>query len=134
VATYHDESKGSQRGANLISIVEADGLRIAHLGDLGHAVSTAIDSAFVGIDVLLIPVGGHFTIDAGTAAQVVKALNPRIAIPMHFKTDKVGFPIAPVERFVEMMDTVEKPGTSAYTVTKDSLPEVSKVVVLEPAL
>lgn len=132
--TYHDESEGSERGTNLISIVEVEGLRIAHMGDLGHPVSVDDVPELEGVDVLLIPVGGYFTIDADTAAELVKKFNPRVVIPMHFKTDKVGFPITPVDDFVHLMENVEKAGASEFTITKESLPDTVTVVVLDPAL
>ena len=132
--TYHDESGGSERGGNLISVVELDGMRIVHLGDLGHALGDKELAALGAVDVLLIPVGGHFTIDATTAAGLVGEIRPRIAIPMHFKTDKVDFPIAPVDGFTELMEDVEVAGCSEFTVTKSDALETTKVVVLEPAL
>jgi len=133
IATFHDERKGGQRGKNLVSIVEADGLRVAHLGDLGHAISSKDFPALKGIDVMMIPVGGYFTIDAATAAKIVKELEPKIVIPMHYKTSRVDFPITPVDNFTKLMDTVETPGTSEIDVTKAALPAKTKVIVLEPA-
>jgi len=132
--TFHDESKGSERGRNLVSVVELDGMRIAHLGDLGHALGKEDLKALGRVDVLLVPVGGHFTIDAGAAAALIGEIGPGIAIPMHFKTEKVGFPIAPVDEFTGLMENVETAGSSELTVTKEDLPEATKVVVLEPAL
>jgi len=82
---------------------------------------------------MMIPVGGHFTIDANAAAQVVKSFAPKIVIPMHYKTEKVDFPITPVENFTKLMDTVEQAGSSEIVVTKQSLPAKLKVVVLEAA-
>jgi L-ascorbate metabolism protein UlaG (beta-lactamase superfamily) len=132
--TYHDESKGSERGANLVSVVEVDGVRIAHLGDLGHSLSDEELKTVKGVEVLFIPVGGHFTIDAETAARLIAAIGPNIVIPMHFKTDKVDFPISPVERFTSLMDNVEVAGASEITITKADIPDITKVIVLEPAL
>ncbi len=132
--TFHDESKGKERGKNLVSVVELDGMRIAHLGDLGHALGKEDLDALDRVDVLFVPVGGHFTIDAGAAAALIGEIGPGIAIPMHFKTEKVGFPIAPVDEFTGLMDNVETTGGSELTVTKQDLPEATKVVVLEPAL
>jgi L-ascorbate metabolism protein UlaG (beta-lactamase superfamily) len=132
--TYHDESKGSERGANLVSVVELDGMRIAHLGDLGHSLSEEELKTVKGVDVLFIPVGGHFTIDAETAAKMVASIGPKVVIPMHFKTDKVDFPISPVERFTGLMENVEVAGASEITITKAEIPDITKVVVLEPAL
>jgi L-ascorbate metabolism protein UlaG (beta-lactamase superfamily) len=131
--TYHDETKGSERGKNLISIVSAEELRVAHLGDLGHTIASKDFPMLMWVDVLMIPVGGHFTIDAPAAAKLAKALEPRIVIPMHYKTPKVDFPITPVENFTKLMDNVERAGASEIVVTKETLPATMKVVVLEPA-
>jgi L-ascorbate metabolism protein UlaG (beta-lactamase superfamily) len=131
--TYHDGSKGSARGKNLISIVEAEGLRVAHLGDLGHAIAPKDFPMLKWMDVLMIPVGGHFTIDAATAAALAKSFEPKIVIPMHYLTPKADFPITPVENFTKLMDTVEIADGSEIEVTKGTLPKKMKVVVLEPA-
>jgi L-ascorbate metabolism protein UlaG (beta-lactamase superfamily) len=133
VATFHDEAKGAKRGKNLVSVVEAEGLRVAHLGDLGHAAGAKDIPALAGLDVLMIPVGGFFTIDAGTAAKMAKSLQPKIVIPMHYRASKVNFPITPVENFAKLMDNVESAGAKEIEVTKETLPAKMKVVVLEPA-
>ncbi len=133
VSAFHDDRKGEARGKNLLSIVEAEGLRIAHLGDLGHPITAKDYPMLAGVDVLMIPVGGYFTIDAATAAGVVRDLKPKIAIPMHFKTPKADFPITPVEDFTKLMDNVEKLGSSEIEVTKAALPAKPKVVVLKYA-
>ena len=134
VPTFHDESKGSERGKNLISVIEAEDMRIAHLGDLGHPLSEEEAGAIEGVDVLLVPVGGYFTIDAAAAARIIERVRPRIAVPMHFKTPKVDFPIEPVDRFIDMMDNVEHTGGSEVILAKETMPESSTVVVLDPAL
>ena len=131
--TYHDGTKGSARGKNLISIVEDEGLRVAHLGDLGHAIAPKNFPMLKWMDVLMIPVGGHFTIDAETAAELARDFEPKIVIPMHYLTPKVDFPITPVENFTKLMDTVEMAGASEIEVTKKTLPAKMKVVVLDPA-
>ena len=132
--TFHDESGGSERGKNLVSVVELDGMRIAHLGDLGHALGAEELAALQAVDVLLIPVGGYFTIDAAAAAGLVGEVKPGIVIPMHFKTGKVDFPIATVDEFTGLMENVETVGGSELTVTKEEVPGTTKVVVLESAL
>jgi L-ascorbate metabolism protein UlaG (beta-lactamase superfamily) len=131
--TYHDESKGGERGKNLISVVEAEKLRVAHLGDLGHSIAPKDFPMLMWLDVLLIPVGGNFTIGAATAAALVKEFEPKIVIPMHYKTPKVDFPITPVENFTKLMDTVEVAEGSWIEVWKEKLPAKAKVVVLQPA-
>jgi L-ascorbate metabolism protein UlaG (beta-lactamase superfamily) len=131
--TYHDEAKGASRGGNLVSIVSAEGLRVVHLGDLGHPITAKDYPMLVGVDVLMIPVGGHFTIDAAAAANVVGELKPKIVIPMHYRTPQVDFPITPVENFTKLMDNVERAGASEIVLTKETLPGKMKVVVLDPA-
>jgi len=132
-SVFHDESEGRERGRNRISIVEADGLRVAHLGDLGHRLSDTEAANLKGVDVAFVPVGGHFTIGAEAARDVVIGIDPRIVIPMHFKTPKVDFPIKGVEDFVSLMDDVERIAGSEFVVNAKSLPEKTKVVVLDPA-
>jgi L-ascorbate metabolism protein UlaG (beta-lactamase superfamily) len=132
-ATFHDDAKGKKRGANLVSIVEADGFRVAHLGDLGHPITAKELPKLVGVDVMMIPVGGYYTIDAAAAAAIVKEFAPKIVVPMHYKTSKVDFPIAPVDSFTKLMKTVEKAGASEIVLTKEKLPARTTVVVLDPA-
>ncbi|HUV35932.1 MAG TPA: MBL fold metallo-hydrolase [Patescibacteria group bacterium] len=134
IPTFHDESEGSKRGTNLISIIEAEGIRLAHLGDLGHPLPETIADALKGVDVVFVPVGGFFTIDAETALRVIEAIGPKLVIPMHYKTAKVAFPIEPVEKFTGLVQGVEHAGTSEITVTRESLPAERTVVVLDQAL
>jgi L-ascorbate metabolism protein UlaG (beta-lactamase superfamily) len=131
--TYHDAAKGSSRGKNLVSIVEAEGIRVAHLGDLGHAIEPKNFPMLKWMDVLMIPVGGHFTIDAETAAKLARDFEPKIVIPMHYLTTKVDFPITPVVNFTKLMDTVRIVDGSEFEVTMDTLPDKMTVVVLEAA-
>ncbi|MDD3642941.1 MAG: MBL fold metallo-hydrolase, partial [Candidatus Krumholzibacteria bacterium] len=104
IETFHDGSKGKERGRNLVSIVEAEGMRIAHLGDLGHSVTAREIPALEGVDVMLVPVGGFFTIDAAAAKAIVEEFRPKVVVPMHYKTGTCGFPIAPVNGFTMLMD------------------------------
>lgn len=85
IQSYHDDKKGKERGKNVIFVIEVDGFRIVHLGDLGHKLSDKKIDAIGEVDILMIPIGGIYTIDAKTAAGVVKALGPRAIIPMHYK-------------------------------------------------
>ncbi len=133
ISAFHDEAKGAKRGKILLTVVEAEGLRVAHLGDLGQEIGPTEVPALANLDVLMIPVGGYFTIDAAVASRVARAIAPRIAIPMHYKTSKSDFPITPVENFTKLMDNVERPGSSDLTVTKETLPATAVVVVLDAA-
>ncbi|HID32067.1 MAG TPA: MBL fold metallo-hydrolase [bacterium (Candidatus Stahlbacteria)] len=128
--SYHDPEKGALRGQNTIFVYEADGMRIGHLGDLGHVIDDQTAASIGPVDILFIPVGGFYTIDAGEAWQVVKKLNPKIVIPMHFKTEKLNFPIAPVTDFACDAEEAEWTERSNYEVKKENLPAKLKVVIL----
>ena len=130
VNVYHDTSKGKERGTNIIFNMIIDRMNIVHLGDLGHDLSPEEIKGIGNVDVLFIPVGGYFTIDAKVAESVINALKPKIVIPMHFKTDKCGFPIAPIGDFVQGKE-VEKIDRE-LEVTKEGLPEKTTVYVLSP--
>ncbi len=101
VPTYHDSTKGQERGLNTVFIVEAEGLRVVHLGDLGHGLDEASAGAVGHPDVLMIPVGGYYTIDATQAHVVVARLRPGIVVPMHYKTEvNPGSPIGALDAFL----------------------------------
>jgi L-ascorbate metabolism protein UlaG (beta-lactamase superfamily) len=134
VSTYHDPSKGSERGANTIFTININNIHLCHLGDLGHLLSDK-ELAEVGpVDILLIPVGGFFTIDPKEATRVAEQIKPRILIPMHFKTGKCGFSIAPVEDFLKGKSNIKRPKSSEATFDKATLPQQREIVVLEHAL
>jgi len=134
VPTYHDNTKGQQRGKNTIFCFEVDGIRICHLGDLGHLLS-AKELAEIGkVDILLIPVGGFYTIDAKVATQICDALAPKVAIPMHFKNEKCAFPIAGVDEFLKGKKNVTRLDVSEVVFKQGALPTVTQIVVLKPAL
>lgn len=102
--TFHDPEGGRLRGPNRISIVEYAGFRAAHLGDLGCALKEDEIAALKGVDLLLIPVGGHFTIGPEEAKQVLAQVQPKVAVPMHYRRGKMGFPIiAAVEDFLALV-------------------------------
>lgn len=123
---WHDDAQGTKRGENLIFVFEGEGLRVAHLGDLGHA-----DGAFglKNIDVLLIPIGGFYTIDTDAALEVIRHVKPRLTIPMHFKTPCIDFPIATQERFATLTGA-KKLAEPRLEVTPESLKELPGAVIL----
>ncbi len=130
VGTFHDETHGSQRGKNIVFSVEADGVRVTHLGDLGHTLSDAEAGAIGDPDVLLVPVGGFFTIDGATAWRIAARLNPKVVIPMHYKTECCGFPIAPLDGFLRGKTNVKRLGQEVE-VSKESLPKEREIWVLQ---
>jgi L-ascorbate metabolism protein UlaG (beta-lactamase superfamily) len=129
IPTYHDRSHGKERGTNTVFIIEMEGIRIVHLGDLGHVLSFEQVEGIGAVDVLLVPVGGRFTIDAEEAAATVSQLRPRITIPMHFQTPHLSFELAPVEGFLRRFERVTK--VPYLEIDADKLDEEQRVVVLD---
>ena len=134
VSTYHDEAQGGQRGPNTIFCFEVDGMKVCHLGDLGHALSDKEVAEVGKVDVLLIPVGGFFTIDARVATAVSGKLAPKVIIPMHVKNDKCAYPLATVDDFTRGKSGVTQPGASEVEFKPGKLPAATQIVVLKPAL
>ncbi|MEO0091221.1 MAG: MBL fold metallo-hydrolase [candidate division WOR-3 bacterium] len=133
VNVYHDTQKGSARGKNTIFLIEADDLRIAHLGDLGHLLSKTDYDKLGKIDILLIPVGGFFTIDSKVATEIMNQINPKITIPMHYKTPLLDFPIVSVDEFIKDKKNVKKFDKSEAIVSKETLPLTPEIWVLKMA-
>ena len=132
--TYHDESGGKERGNNTIFCFEVDGVRVCHLGDLGHPLSDKEVAEVGKVDVLLIPVGGNYTIDAKVATDVCRRLAPKVIIPMHYKNERCDFPIASVDEFLQDKSGVSRPGASEAEFKSGELPAATQIVVLQPAL
>ncbi len=131
ISSFHDEAKGAKRGANVIFVYEIDGLKLCHVGDLGHLLSKAQIEEIGSVDVLLIPVGGTFTLDAEGAAAVVKQLSPRVIIPMHFKTPEVSMPIDPVGNFLHKMGQGKYVESTTVELTVETIPDEQEVLVLD---
>lgn len=132
VEADHDDAGGAKRGKNLLFCVEAEGLRVMHLGDLGHVPTQAQLDALGCCDVVMIPVGGFFTIDAPTAKQVAQMLRARVVLPMHYKTRaNQDWPIDGVERFTALYEeTVEF--LDVLRVARGDLSCQPRVAVLKP--
>ena len=107
VRAYHDDQRGAQRGENLLFLLQAEGLRVAHLGDLGHLPREQA-KLLAPVDVLMMPVGGYFTMDAQTALETARLLKASVVLPMHYRTEAtMSWPIAPLEVFTALLP--EKP-------------------------
>ena len=130
VGTYHDSVSGSERGNNTIFHLLMDGINIVHLGDLGHLLSEEQLSQIDETDILFIPVGGNYTIDAENAAKVVAQLEPRIVIPMHYQIPGLKAEVSGVEEFLKEMGAENITPLGKFSITKDKLPEETQVVVL----
>ncbi len=132
IPSVHDDENGAKRGSNLIMKIEMEGLTLAHLGDQGTALTPDQLKALGKVDLLMIPVGGFFTIDAAAAWAAVQAVKPRITIPMHYKTAvNAGWPIAGVEEFLRLMGEPALAPLPLLRVTKGDLSEQPDLVMLE---
>ena len=98
--TFHDEVQGAKRGPNTIFSIEADGQRFVHCGDLGHMPDDATIEALKGADVLMIPVGGIFTVDGKTAWAITKRIAPKVVVPMHYAVPNLTFRLEPLDNFL----------------------------------
>jgi len=134
IATYHDASQGTQRGPNTVFCFTVDDIKLCHLGDLGHVLSPGQVNEISAVDILFIPVGGFYTIDASVASRVCDQLKPKVVIPMHFKTPKCAYPIAGVEGFLKGKKNVRKVGDSEVEFERERLPAATEIVLLQPAL
>lgn len=125
IPTWHDAVQGRERGANLVFVIEMDGLRLVHLGDLGHLPDAQTVAAIGRPDVLFVPVGGTYTIDAEGALETVALLQPRIAVPMHFQTPALSFPLDGPEAFLTGLAragyAIHRLGQCECTVSPDTL-------------
>lgn len=132
VGVYHDEAQGAQRGKNAVFIFELPGLRLAHLGDLGHLLSPEQLQAIGPVDAVLIPVGGTFTITGKTAVEVIDQLKPRLVVPMHYKTPAATAPLSTADEFLQAVSgkaAVIQAGDT-LTLTPGSLPASLTVMVM----
>jgi len=134
IQSYHDPEQGAIRGENTIFVMTIDNVRVCHLGDLGQELTEEQVSEIGQVDVLLIPVGGYYTIEPSVATRVAQRLAPKVIIPMHYKTPKVQFPIVGVDEFLKGKSNVRRLNTSEFEVTKETLPDEQEIVVLKHAL
>jgi len=130
IASFHDEEKGAKRGENVINRFEMDGLKLCHMGDLGELLDEKQVAQIGEVDILFIPVGGTFTLDAENAWKVIGDIKPRVVVPMHFRVGGLSLSIAPVDGFLELADPelVVKVGNE-IELTVDDLPDEQEVWV-----
>lgn len=102
LSVFHDDEHGAKRGKNIIFVIEADGIKVCHAGDLGHILTDDMVKEVGDVDVLMVPVGGYYTIDDRQAAKVVEQLKPKLTIAMHFRTSNVNLPIETEDNFLKM--------------------------------
>ena len=126
VPSFHDEVRGAKRGDNLIHVFSAEGMRLVHLGDLGCELNEEQIAAIGTPDVLFVPVGGFYTIDARQAAQIAEQLSPRVIVPMHYKGEGFGYDVlSPVDDFLALCSgTVKVLSGNSFEVTPDTPAQV----------
>lgn len=130
VPSFHDSAGGKKRGENTIYVINLDGMRLVHLGDLGHKLEEEQVEEVNGADLLFIPVGGTYTIGPKVAVEVIGQIQPKIVIPMHYKLPDLTFALLPVDEFLSQMGVEVKP-IPKLTISKSELPEEREVVVLK---
>lgn len=131
VNSYHDDAEGEKRGGNIIYVIEADGVRVAHLGDLGHLPGPKQLTQLGRIDVLLTPVGGFYTIDPSQAHEIVRMMKPRVTVPMHYRNQYwKDAKIQPVDAFLALAGGAAE-GCEALELVKDEWERVPRVVVMK---
>jgi len=134
VPTFHDAEKVARHGRNTVYLIEIDDVRVCHLGDLGHRLDDAEAEAIASPDVLLVPVGGHTAINAAQAAEVVRQLEPRFVVPMHYAIPGLKLQLDPLDRFLKEMAVTSAEPQPKLSVQASSGEYETKVVVLEPKI
>lgn len=121
IHTFHDPEGGRLRGTDIIRIFSADGLRVAHLGDLGCELEPEQKERLKGLDAVMVPVGGFYTIDAKQAKALMDELQPRVVIPMHYRSQGLGYDvIGPVEDYLALCGNVVKHDSDTLELTRDT--------------
>lgn len=131
LTAYHDKAEGKERGLNSVFLYEVSGIRIVHMSDIGHIPPELTLKALERVDVLLIPVGGVYSIDADEATQIVERLKPSIVIPMHYKTEATAkWPISDEKRFLEGKPRVKQVGNT-IRIRPEALPRETEIWVMD---
>ncbi|MDW8802448.1 MBL fold metallo-hydrolase [Clostridium sp. A1-XYC3] len=130
VPSYHDKVQGAKRGENIIFILTIDDYKVCHLGDLGYVLSQDDIEKIGKVDVLLIPIGGNYTLDGKEASQVAKLINSPLVIPMHYKTPMLSFELEGLESFLTYMKNGERVGSNKLTL-EGPLEDINKVMILD---
>ena len=133
IHSWHDKKNGALRGNNVIFKFEVDGMQVCHLGDLGEDISADLIQRIGTVDVLLIPVGGTYTIDATQAKDLILQIAPKLVIPMHFKPSDGKLDISPLSEFTKLfpVSVISQNGKDEVELTKDSLSKFLSITCLE---
>ena len=134
IHSWHDNADGKERGANTIYVINAEDLRICHLGDLGQNELNQEQMEAIGeVDILMVPVGGNYTISSKEAMKIMSQIEPKITIPMHYNIPKLKVKLEGVEGFLKSLGIKQMvPEQKLSVKKKDILPDEAKIIVLEP--
>jgi L-ascorbate metabolism protein UlaG (beta-lactamase superfamily) len=135
IPAWHDDKEGKEKGKNTIYVIEAEDIKFCHLGDLGQKVLTDEQLEKIdGIDVLMVPVGGEYTIDSSSAQKVISQIEPKIVIPMHYEIPKLSMKLDGIDKFLKAMGKPSIPAQDKFTVKSSALPKEGalEIVVLQP--
>ena len=134
IRSFHDSVEGAEEGANTIYVLEVDDIRVCHLGDLGHALDDdAVEAIGTPVDVLLVPVGGGKALSAARAAEVVRTLEPRWVVPMHYQAPGFKVELDGVETFLKEMGVTDVQPQAKLNVQYSGSGEAeTKVFLMEP--
>lgn len=133
ISGFHDDAEGKQKGQNTIYTLETEEMKLCHLGDLGQKELSQEQLEKIGdLDILLIPVGGVYTIDAKGAAKIISQIEPRIVIPMHYYIPKLNVKLDRIDEFLRVMGKKSVPAQPKFLIKKKDLtPEETKIIILE---
>ena len=130
-ACFHDEEGGAKRGKNTAFSFELAGVRFCHMGDIGHLLSEEQRNSIGALDVLMVPVGGYYTIPVEKVDALIDQLDPKVVIPMHYKTEAVPkIPIAPLDEWIKDKPGVKRLESPSVTIKAADLPKTREVWVL----
>jgi L-ascorbate metabolism protein UlaG (beta-lactamase superfamily) len=132
IRTYHDDKKGELRGYNTAYVIELEGIRFAHLGDLGHTLTETQAEELNNVDVMMVPVGGGTTLNAELAADLVSRLGPKSVIPMQFRTESGDSDLASVDAFIKLLGVPAPEAVEKLTIKASELTDTTQVFVLTP--
>jgi len=135
--TFHDPEGGKLRGENIIHLFHVDGMKVAHCGDLGCDPAPELKEKLKDLDVMMIPVGGFYTINGAEAKTLIDELKPRVVVPMHYRSEKFGFGfdvIDTVEDFLKLCDNVVHYESNSLEVTKDTPVQVAVPAFMNPSI
>ncbi len=131
IATFHDTEEGKIKGKNTVYLIEIDGITVCHLGDLGHVLTAEQVEEIGDVDVLLLPVGGKSTLNAATAAEVIRQIEPKVVIPMHYQTPVLKRELESVDSFLKEMGIEKPPSQPKLSLNPSSLPSSTQVFLLD---